>query len=213
MNKISIAPSILSADFGILKEEIRAVETAGADLIHVDVMDGHFVPSITIGPLVVKGARKATKLPLDVHLMISEPEKYIDDFAKAGSDIITFHIESCNDPKAIIAKIKSFGLKAGASIKPRTDIKALDGILGDLDMVLVMTVEPGFAGQSFIKEALPKIRNLRKIYKKDIEVDGGINKDTSKLAIEAGANILVAGTSVFGADDYKKAIDDLRIGG
>jgi len=210
--KILIAPSILSADFSRLGEEVKKIETAGADRIHVDVMDGNFVPNITIGPLIVRDIRKVTRLPLDVHLMISEPEKYIDDFAKAGSDIIIFHIETCRDPKGLIAKIKSHGLKAGASVKPKTDINSLDDILSDLDEVLIMTVEPGFGGQEFIKDALPKIKKLRESYKGDIEVDGGINGETSKLVIEAGANALVAGTAVFGKDDYKKAIRELRGG-
>ena len=204
--KILIAPSILSADFSRLGEEVKAVENAGADWLHIDVMDGHFVPNITIGSLVVRDVRKVTKLLLDVHLMISEPEKYIDDFAKAGSDLVTFHIESCRDPKALVSKIRSHGLKAGASIKPKTSLEMLNSVIEDLDLVLVMTVEPGFAGQAFIKDALSKIRKLRGYYKGDLEVDGGINDETSRLAIEAGANVLVAGTAVFGNRDYKEAI-------
>ena len=211
-NKILIAPSILSADFSRLGEEIKAV-AAGADWIHVDVMDGNFVPNITIGPLVVRDIRKITKLPLDVHLMIDDPGKYVDEFAKAGGDIITFHMEACRDPKGLIQKIRSHGKKAGASIRPKTGLGILKGILSDLDLVLIMTVEPGFAGQEFIKEALPKISELRGLFKKDIEVDGGINSETSRLALDAGANALVAGSAVFKKEDYKKAIGDLRKGG
>ncbi|MBL7069157.1 MAG: ribulose-phosphate 3-epimerase [Candidatus Omnitrophica bacterium] len=207
---IIIAPSILAADFSRLGEEIRAVEAAGADWIHVDVMDGNFVPNITIGPLVVRDIRKITKLPLDVHLMIKEPENYIDEFAKAGSDIITFHIEACRDPKGIISRIKSHGKKAGVSVKPGTGIDTIKGILDSLDLVLVMTVEPGFGGQEFIKDALSKIKELRGLYKKVIEVDGGISGKTSKLVLEAGANALVAGTAIFGKSDYKKTIQELR---
>lgn len=211
--KILVAPSVLAADFSRLGEEVRMAEAAGADWLHVDVMDGRFVPNLTIGPLVVRSIRKETRLPLDVHLMIEDPGRYIDDFAEAGSDIITFHIESCEDPASLVSRIKSHGLKAGASIKPKTGIKMLDPIIHDLDLVLVMTVEPGFGGQEFIKEALAKIEKIRGYYKKDIEVDGGINPDTAKLAIEAGANILVAGTAVFGKDDYRKAISEIRMGG
>jgi len=210
MQKILIAPSILSADFAKLGEEIKAVEAAGADWIHVDVMDGHFVPNITIGPLVVKSIRPVTKLALDVHLMIKEPLKYIESFAKAGSDIITFHVESDGDPKEIIRLIKSFHKKAGVSIKPKTDLASIKDILHMVDMVLVMTVEPGFAGQGFIFDALPKIEELKKVFKKDIEVDGGINAMTARDAVKAGANVLVAGTAVFGEKDYKEAIKNLR---
>lgn len=208
--KILIAPSMLSADFSKLGEEVKAAEAAGADWLHIDVMDGHFVPNITIGPLVVKDIRKITTLPLDVHLMISEPEKYIDQFVKAGSDIITFHIEACKDPKALISMIRSQGLRVGASIKPKTDLNLLDSVIRDLDMILVMTVEPGFGGQEFIKDTIPKIKRLKEYYKGDIEVDGGINGQNSRLVIEAGANILVAGTAVFAKGDYKKAIQELK---
>lgn len=210
MNKILIAPSILSADFSKLGQEIKDIEASGADWVHVDVMDGHFVPNITIGPLVVKSIRPITRIPLDVHLMIKEPLKYIEPFARAGSDIITFHVESNDDPKEIVKLVKSFNKKVGVSIKPKTDISAISDILHMVDMVLVMTVEPGFGGQGFIFDALPKIEELRKVFKKDIEVDGGINAMTAPEAVKAGANVLVAGTAVFGTKDYAQAIMGLR---
>ncbi len=208
--KTLIAPSILSADFSKLGEEIRAVEAAGADWIHVDVMDGHFVPNITIGPLVVRSVRPMTKMPLDVHLMIKDPQKYVEPFVKAGSDIITFHIEAEENPKEIIRLIKSYNKKVGVSIKPKTDLSSIKDILHMVDLVLVMTVEPGFGGQEFILDALPKIEELKKIFKKDIEVDGGINAMTARDAVKAGANVLVAGTAVFGQKDYTEAIKKLR---
>ena len=212
MNKILVAPSILSADFSRLGEEIRAIEAAGADWVHIDVMDGHFVPNITIGPVVVKSIRPVTKLPFDVHLMINNPERYIESFAKAGSDIITFHAEVDEDPKEIIRLIKYYKRKAGVSIRPKTDLSKIAPILPMVDMVLVMTVEPGFAGQAFISDCLPKITELRKIFRKDIEVDGGLNDSTAADVIEAGANVIVAGSSVFGAKDYKDAIIRLKGG-
>lgn len=212
MNKILIAPSILSADFSRLGEEVRAVAEGGADWIHVDVMDGHFVPNITMGPLVVKSIRPVTKLPIDVHLMIKKPQEYIESFAKAGADIITFHIESEGDPKEVIRLIKYFKKRAGVSIKPNTDVKSIAPILQMVDMVLVMTVEPGFGGQGFMPDCLPKIEEVRKIFKKDIEVDGGINEESTKEVIAKGANVIVAGTSIFGTKDYKTAIKNLRGG-
>ena len=212
MNKILIAPSILSADFSGLGEEIKSVEKAGADWIHIDVMDGHFVPNITIGPVVVKSIRNATKLPFDVHLMIDNPEKYIESFVKSGSDIITFHIESEDDPVEVIRLIKYFKKKAGVSIRPNTEIKLIEKILPMVDMVLVMTVEPGFAGQGFIYDCLPKITEVRKIFNRDIQVDGGLNESTAAEVIKAGANVIVAGSSVFGAKDYAGAIKKLRGG-
>lgn len=211
MNKILIAPSILSADFANLSSEISKIDLAGADLVHVDVMDGHFVPNITIGAPVVESLRKTTKMPLDVHLMIENPEKYIEDFAKAGSDIITIHYEAVKDLPAIINQIKGFGIKAGVSIKPKTPPEVLFDVLELLDMVLVMSVEPGFGGQSFMHCSLPKIKAIReKAPNLDIEVDGGINPQTAVLVKEAGANILVAGSSVYHADDIKNAIKTLK---
>ncbi len=210
MQKILIAPSILSADFSKLGQEIKDVERAGADWIHIDVMDGHFVPNITMGPAVVKSIRPVTKLPLDVHLMIKNPEEYIESFVKAGSDIITFHIETEEDPREIIKLIRYFKKKVGVSIRPRTGIESIKTILPMVDMVLVMSVEPGFGGQEFMSESLSKIEELKKIFKKDIEVDGGVNSETVSEIIKKGANIIVAGTSVFGTKDYAGAIKRLR---
>jgi len=212
MNKILIAPSILSADFANLQEDILRVEKAGADWIHIDVMDGHFVPNLTIGAPVVKSLRKITKLPFDVHLMIENPWKYIEDFAKAGADIITVHQEACKDNLSeVIAQIKSYGVKAGVSIKPNTSVDAIKYVLKDVDLVLVMSVEPGFGGQSFLANSLAKIKEIRSLFPDlDIEVDGGINAETAKLVIEAGANVLVAGSSVYGAKDIAFAISELR---
>jgi len=214
--KVKVAPSILSADFSRLGDEIRAVETAGADLIHVDVMDGHFVPNITIGPMIVEAARGVTKLPLDVHLMITSPELYIADFAKAGADYITVHVETALHLNRLVQMIKEHrGIKAAVSLNPATPLSSLDYILEDLDMVLIMSVNPGFGGQTFIPSALNKIRSLRKLIgerglKTAIEVDGGVKPDNAAGIIEAGADILVAGSAIFGAKDYAAAIRGIR---
>jgi ribulose-phosphate 3-epimerase len=211
---IKISPSILSADFSILGDEIKSLEQAGADLIHIDVMDGHFVPNITMGPPIIKMVRKCTKLPFDVHLMISPVEKYIKAFADAGSDIITIHPEATDNLKRAIGTIKSLGKKAGVSLNPKTPISALMDVINDIDLILIMSVNPGFAGQSFMSEVLPKVTELRKMIndkklKIDIEIDGGINFETAPLAVKAGANILVSGTTIF-SGSLKDNIQKLR---
>lgn len=208
---LKIAPSILSADFANLGGEIRAVEKAGCDMLHIDVMDGHFVPNITIGPPVVKSIRRVTRLPLDTHLMIEHPERFIERFVEAGSDSVTVHAETCGkDLGKRIREIRSLNVRCGVSINPASPLKLIERYLEEVDLVLLMTVNPGFGGQAFIRSVLPKIRALRKIFSKDIEVDGGINKDTACEAAKAGANVLVAGTAVFGQKNYKKAIGELR---
>ena len=211
---IKISPSILSADFSILGDEIKSLEQAGADLIHVDVMDGHFVQNITMGPPIIKMIRKCTKLPFDVHLMISPVEKYIKAFADAGSDIITIHPEATDNLKRAVGTIKSLGKKAGVSLNPKTPISALMDVINDIDLILIMSVNPGFAGQSFMGEVLPKVTELRKMInekklKIDIEIDGGINFETAPLAVKAGANILVSGTTIF-SGSLKDNIQKLR---
>jgi ribulose-phosphate 3-epimerase len=208
--KVLIAPSLLSADFANLERDVKMVEAAGGDWLHIDVMDGHFVPNITIGPIVVRAIKRITNIPLDVHLMITDPQKYIESFSKAGSDIITFHIETVREPRSVIDLIRSNGRKAGVSIKPNTDISSVRPILDYIDLVLVMSVEPGFGGQEFIESAVPKIRELRKIYKGDISVDGGINDRNAPAVIDAGANILVAGNYIFGSKNYNEAIKKMR---
>jgi len=208
--KILIAPSILSADFSRLGDEIREVEEAGADWIHVDVMDGHFVPNLTIGPVVVQGLRKATKIPLDVHLMIEEPWKYFSAFKEAGADWITVHYEACSKNLSdALRKIRETGLRCGISIRPKTDPEVLEPFWDETDLILVMTVEPGFGGQAFMPEAIGKVPWIRKKYKGLISVDGGINEKTAHEAIRAGTDILVAGTAVFGKPDRKRAIEAL----
>ncbi|MDD4982020.1 MAG: ribulose-phosphate 3-epimerase [Candidatus Omnitrophica bacterium] len=211
-NRPLVAPSLLSADFSALAKDIKKVERAGADMLHVDIMDGHFVPNITIGPVVVKYVRKVTKLPLDVHLMIMNPGKYLDPFVAAGSDMLTVHIEvsSLKEIKAMSSKLRSKGVKFGVSLNPATPLSKIKPALKFVDFVLVMSVNPGFGGQAFIPSVLSKIRELRKIFKKDIAVDGGINSETGKLVREAGANILAAGSYIFGAKNVKKAIESLR---
>lgn len=213
MSGIIVSPSILSADFANLERDIKAVENAGADWIHVDVMDGHFVPNITIGVPVVKSIRRITKLPLDVHLMIENPEKYVEPFVKAGADIITFHYEAAGEKsREILKMIKSFGVKAGISIKPKTSPDKIFNLLTTADMVLVMTVEPGFGGQSFMPDCAEKIPYIKKNSPQNmiIQVDGGINAETAKVCTSVGANSLVAGSYVYKSDDIKTAIDSLR---
>ncbi len=212
---IKIAPSILSADFSRLGEEVKAVEEAGADWIHVDVMDGKFVPNITIGPLVVESLRKVTELPLDVHLMIENADQYIEDFANAGADIISVHAEACPHLHRTIQSIKENGAKAGVVLNPATTLFALDEIIEQVDMVLLMSVNPGVGGQKFIGSVLSKIELLRNTLNEsgvelDLEVDGGIKPDNAAMIKKAGANVLVAGSAIFGCDDYKKAIEELR---
>ncbi|MDH4616652.1 ribulose-phosphate 3-epimerase [Brevibacillus sp. AY1] len=213
---VKIAPSILSANFARLGEEIQDVERGGADWIHVDVMDGHFVPNITIGPLIVDAIRPVTKLPLDVHLMIEEPDRYIPQFAKSGADWITVHQEACRHLHRTIYLIKEQGVKAGVVLNPATPLVTIESLLPDLDMVLLMTVNPGFGGQSFISSVVPKIRELRRMLDErglghvEIEIDGGVNKDTGRQCIEAGATVLVAGNAVFNQPDRAQAIAAIR---
>jgi len=217
MNKIKISPSILSADFSQLGNEIKRLEDGGADMIHVDVMDGHFVPNLTIGPPVIKALRSSTKLPFDVHLMISPVHKYIKSYAEAGADIITIHPEATDNLKESINHIKELGKKVGVSLNPNTKIDIIKEFLNEINLVLIMSVHPGFGGQKFITEVLVKIKELKKIKDQqnlnfDIEVDGGINFDNNKLVIEAGANILVSGTTIFKNNNgnIKKNIDTLK---
>lgn len=215
MSKHLIAPSILSANFSNLQKDISMVETAGADWLHIDVMDGHFVPNITIGPLVVKAIRPLSKLFFDVHLMISEPERYWENFVKSGADLIVFHEEVVCDKMQLIKDIKAKNVKVGVSIKPKTPVEKILEYLPLLDVVLVMTVEPGFGGQSFMEDMLPKISSLRKIiddnkYNCLIEVDGGINVKTAKQCLEYGADALVSGNSIFAAEDPAVALKDLK---
>ena len=212
---IRVAPSILSADFGRLAEEVSAAERAGADVIHVDVMDGRFVPNITIGPLVVEAVRKATKLPIDTHLMIVEPERYVEAFAHAGADLISVHAEVSPHLHRTLQAIRSAGARPSVALNPSTPLSAVEWVLGDCEMVLVMTVNPGFGGQRFIEACLRKVQELRALAdrwnaKLDIEVDGGVNPETAAAVAAAGANVLVAGTAVFGHPDYRTAIADLR---
>ena len=217
MKKIQISPSILSADFSQLGNEIQRLEESGADMIHVDVMDGHFVPNLTIGPPVIKALKKYTSIPFDVHLMISPVHKYIDAYSEAGSDIITIHPEATDDLGSSISKIRKLNKKVGISLNPETKIDVINDHLTNIDLILIMSVNPGFGGQKFMPEVLEKIKKLKKIQTEkkldfDIEIDGGINFENSKLAIEAGANILVSGTTIFKSNngDIKKNIELLK---
>lgn len=210
-----LAPSILSADFSRLGDEIKAVEEAGADYIHIDVMDGHFVPNITIGPLVVEAIKNVTKLPLDVHLMISNPDKYIKDFIKAGSNILSVHAETCPHLQRTINHIRELGIKPAVVLNPSTSLSTLEYILEEVDMVLLMTVNPGFGGQKFISSMIPKIKKLRKLIDEkhlpvELEVDGGINLDNISKVVKAGADVIVAGSAVFKSKDCKETVLQLK---
>jgi ribulose-phosphate 3-epimerase len=212
---VLIAPSILSADFGRLAEEIKLAEEAGADLIHIDVMDGLFVPNITVGPLIVEAVKKVSTVPLDVHLMIVNPEKYINDFIKAGADILTVHVEASFHLHRTIGNIKEKGAKAGVSLNPATTLNTIEEIVNDIDLLLIMSVNPGFGGQSFIPYSIEKIKKARNLIENRnkkvlIEVDGGIKLDNSSTVVRAGADILVMGSEFFGQKDYKKFMQKLR---
>jgi ribulose-phosphate 3-epimerase len=212
---IRIAPSILSADFGRLADEVRAVEAAGADWIHVDVMDGRFVPNITIGPLVVEAVRRVTRLPIDAHLMIVEPERYVEAFARAGADLISVHAEASPHLHRTIQAIRAAGARPSVALNPSTPLDCLEYVIGDVEMVLLMTVNPGFGGQSYIPAVTEKVRRLRRMADErgqelEIEVDGGVRASAVGAVAQAGANVFVAGTAVFGAKDYRAAVHDLR---
>lgn len=215
---VKIAPSILAANFAKLGEEVLEVEKAGAELIHIDVMDGHFVPNITMGPIVVEALRPLTTLPLDVHLMIENADQYIEAFAKAGADYITVHVEACPHLHRTIQLIRSFGVKPGVVLNPHTPVESIQHVLEDIDMVLFMTVNPGFGGQKFIHSVVPKVKQLSNIIRErnlsiEIEIDGGINEETIKPCVEAGATILVAGSAIYNAPDKGKALQAIKEAG
>ena len=215
MNRVKIAPSILSADFSRLKDEIQAVEAAGADWLHVDVMDGHFVPNITIGPVVVKSIRRVTTIPLDVHLMITDPDKYAPEFIKAGADWISIHPDTCADPNASLSKIRELGAKASIAVNPDVPVENVHACLPNIDMILMMTVFPGFGGQSFIPEVLPKIEHVREIVEQRklpivIEADGGIKIDNIDRVVRAGAEVIVSGSGIFKTPNYRETILQMR---
>lgn len=212
---VKVAPSILAADFANLQSEVELVDRAGADWIHIDVMDGHFVPNITMGALVVDAIRPHTKLPLDVHLMIEQPDQYIESFAKAGADIITVHVEACRHLHRTLHYIKSFGLQCGVVLNPHTPISTIEHVLEDVDVVLFMTVNPGFGGQSFIPSVLQKVKALAELKEQqglnfEIEIDGGVNKDTVKDCVAAGATVVVAGSAIYGATDKEQALQQIK---
>ena len=215
---VKIAPSILAADFGRLADEVAAVEAGGADWIHIDVMDGHFVPNITVGPTIVQAIRRVTTLPLDVHLMITNPDDYLSEFCDAGADMLTVHLETCPHLHRTVQAIKGFGAKAGVALNPATDLGSLEEILSDLDLLLIMSVNPGFGGQSFIPSIMAKIRKARdliddKSLQIELEVDGGLSPDNAATVVHAGATVLVAGSAIFNAPKYDTIIHQMRQAG